>query len=504
MRDSRSTSQQRDCTAAGTRLQARRSCQPVRVCFAAMIAVGSLCQAAEPRLELALIHADMTPQPGDAACIGFLPRIETVEHPLELKGLLLRKQAATGAQIFVVAALDYQGLCNSSDDRLRQQMAEAVGTTPDRVALQSLHQHTAPVLDLDGARLVYAGEPDRWRAHEEFVEKVAARAAQAGTDALTQLQPVTRIVATRAKVDRVASNRRIVQADGSIVFRGSGTRDPRLHAAPEGLIDPWVRTLSFFDGERLLAQVHYYATHPQSFYGDARVSWDVPGLARQRLQDETGVFQVYFTGCGGNVAMGKYNDATRAARDALAERLYQGMQASAAAARPGAIAGQKPPPPGEAQTVLDVFVDELQEADISWDIVPVRFQPREDGEFDERRVTDLLRPEQPLSTRLKAAMAAAWFDRLRRGHQVGLSRLRIGALQIVHLPGEPFVEFQLFAQQQSPESFVCVAGYGECGVWYYGPDIIFADRGGYEQTWSFAEPCQQTVEDAITKLLRQP
>lgn len=105
------------------------------------------------------------------------------------------------------------------------------------------------------------------------------------------------------------------------------------------------------------------------------------------------------------------------------------------------------------------------------------------------------------SSALAAEMAKAWFDRLRAGHQVGISRLRLGPIQMVHLPGEPCVEFQLFAQQHAPESFVCVAGYGECGVWYYGPDVIFADRGGYEQTWSFAEPCYDLVKEAIGKLV---
>ena len=84
------------------------------------------------------------------------------------------------------------------------------------------------------------------------------------------------------------------------------------------------------------------------------------------------------------------------------------------------------------------------------------------------------------------------------------TRLRIGAIDIVHLPGEPFVEFQLFAQQQAAkETFTCVAGYGECGVWYYGPDQIFLDRGGYEQTWSLTGPCQSLVERALSELIQR-
>jgi hypothetical protein len=463
-------------------------------------ALGGVAFAGDVELQLASFRADLTPPIGEDACIGFMPKVSSVEHPLEMRGVVLRKVNGSRSDVYVVAALDYNGVCNSSDDLFRRRMADAAGTTPDRVALQSLHQHTAPVLDLDGAKLLYAHEPKHWQAHAAFAEEMAERAATAIKDAVSNRQSVTRIVASKAKVERVASNRRLAMPDGSVVFRGSGSRDPKMHEAPEGLIDPWLRTLSFFHGERALVQIHYYATHPQSFYGDERISWDVPGIARQRLQDETGVFQVYFTGCGGNIAMGKYNDLSRAARDALSERLYSAMKSAAAAAGLKRNFQVR----DDAELVLDLRLDELRDQDVSWDVAPVKFSPREDGEFQKDRARDLMRPEQPFGTRRKAAMAAAWFDRLRAGHQVGVSRLRIGAIQVVHLPGEPFVEFQLFAQRTAPESFVCVAGYGECGVWYFGPDSIFSDRGGYEQTWSFTEPCQETIESALTTLLKGP
>lgn len=471
------------------------------LCFCMVETANSALSAAELTLQIAPIHANVTPQPGDVACVGFMPKISSIEHPLELKGLLIRTGNDSGAETFVIAALDYNGLCNTSDDLWRSRIAEAVGTTPDRVALQSLHQHTAPVLDLDGAKLLYAGEPEKWKAHAAFSENMANRAAKAAHEAQTKLQPVTRMIASQAKADRVASNRRIVQPDGTIVFRGSGVKDPVLHEAPEGLIDPWVRTLTFLNDKTIIAQVHYYATHPQSFYGDERITYDVPGIARQRLQDETGVYQIYFTGCGGNIAMGKYNDATRAARDILSERLYQAMKASVAVVDAGADAMAKPTSPDDPQVVQDVRIHKLSKSDISWMVIPARFTPRDDGEFHPERARDLMRPEQSFSTRLKASMAVAWFDRLRAGHQVGISRLRIGSVQMIHLPGEPFVEFQLSAQQHAAKSFVCVAGYGECGIWYYGPDVIFADRGGYEQTWSFAEPCYDLVDAAIKKLV---
>ena len=121
----------------------------------------------------------------------------------------------------------------------------------------------------------------------------------------------------------VASNRRVLGADGKVRFtRTSATKSKEARDAPEGLIDPKLRTLSFWDGEKPLAALHFYACHPMSYYGDGRVSADFCGLARQKRQDETGIFQVYFNGCGGNVTAGKYNDGAKANRPILRDRIY--------------------------------------------------------------------------------------------------------------------------------------------------------------------------------------
>ena len=456
-----------------------------------VLCVTSLTSADDLMLQVATFRADMTPPIGEGPCVGFMPKVDSIEHPLELRGIVLRANSKT----YVIAALDYQGLCNSSDDEFRRRLAEAAGTTPDRVALQSLHQHTAPVLDADGVRLLHGDDSLELRRHLEFTKLVTDRAAESVRTALPKLKPVARVVGSRAKVDRVASNRRVPQPDGSLLVRGSATRDPKLQEAPEGLIDPWLRTISFCDAEQPIAQLHYYATHPQSFYGDARISWDVPGIARQRLERESKVFQIYFNGCGGNIGMGKYNDGSRTARDQLADRVFDAMNRSAQVAR-----GTK----GDANAMLGTTVEvaSLKATDIAWDTADLRFTPRDDGPFAAAALREQLQPGRPFNDRLKAAMYSAWANRLNAGHRVNISRLKLGSLQLVHLPGEPFVEFQLFSQRAaSDSSFVCVAGYGECGVWYFGPDAIFGDRGGYEQSWSFTKPCEESVKSVLRRLV---
>lgn len=450
-------------------------------CWLVILATASDRRAIGADLTLASFRVDVTPPIGDGPCVGCMPTVGSIEHPLEMRGVVLR----SGDDSYVIAAIDFCGICNTSDEVLRDAMAKAAGTTRERVALQSLHQHSAPILDADAVRILHGeGSPELAR-HIQFTNEIAQRTAIAIQGSLSEMKTVTRVAGTKAIVEQVASNRRVPQPDGSIAVRASVTREPAVRDAAEGLIDPWLRTVSFFNGDQKLVQLHYYATHPQTFYGDARISWDCVGMARQEFENKSGVPQIYFTGCGGNITVGKYNDGTRAARDRLALRLHDAMVRSST-----------------AQPDVAVNVTTLKPTEISWTSAPIPFTVREDGAFNPGLLQSQLAPEQAFSTRLTAAMFSGFGQRLREGYIAQASRLRIGELEILHLPGEPFVEFQLYAQVQAAKStFFCVAGYGECGVWYYGPDRIFADRGGYEQTWSLTGPCEAEVKSAIKTLL---
>ncbi|MEO1983240.1 MAG: hypothetical protein ABGZ24_22235, partial [Fuerstiella sp.] len=110
-------------------------------------------------------------------------------------------------------------------------------------------------------------------------------------------------------------------------------------------------------------------------------------------------------------------------------------------------------------------------------------------------------PKSTESQRRKAAIALAWIERCNSGRLVELSCLSVSHVQMLYLPGEPFVQYQLAAQQMRPDQFVCVAGYGDCGMGYIGGDRIFTDRGGYEQTYAFAGPCETLFTRTIQTLL---
>jgi hypothetical protein len=246
---------------------------------------------------------------------------------------------------------------------------------------------------------------------------------------------------------------------------------------PDGNIDPWLKTVTFARGDKALVRLHYYATHPQSFYGDPRASYDFPGIAREAIQAEENVFQVYFNGCGGDITAGKYNDGSRSARDELASRLAQGMRESIAATR---------------------F---QPAASIRWRTAPLRLVPRTDPGYTETDYRNrMTNPQLNPSVRIyRGAMPLAFLAR--QQNPIVLSSLSIAGVHILHLPGESMIDYQLFAQCLLPSDFVAVAAYGDCGCGYICTEQAFQE-GGYEPTDSFVVPQSEAeLKAGIRKLL---
>lgn len=439
--------------------------------LAAGVCAATLTRAEENNRRIATFACDVTPPLGTPIYSSLKP-LADIEHPLLAKGVIIEDAGGRS----VLCAVDYCEFCNGVYDLYRRRVAEAAGTTLDRVAVQTVHQHTAPLVDSDAIRLLE--QVDQPPVHPSIAsfEDPAAVIAASVQDALGRLQPFDRVGTSQARVERVASNRRVPIGDGKVGFRASSCKDPDFIAKPEGLIDPFLKTVTFAQGDRPLVRLHYYATHPQSFYGDPRASYDFVGMARERLEKEEGVFQVYFTGCSGDVACGKYNDASKEAREGLYERLYAAMKTSVESTQ------YKP-----AQ-------------DANWRSVPLRFEPRNDARFNVADSDLIMRDsgKSPLE-RLIAAMFLSWAQRVEK--PIDLTMMRLGDIAFVHLPGEPMIEFQRYAQELLPDAFVAVAAYGDCGPAYICPDRVYAE-GGYEATASHSAPGAEALfRDAIKNLM---
>lgn len=422
---------------------------------------------------VATFAVDITPPPGSPLCGGWITPLVAVDDPLLGKGVILDDGRAT----YVLCALDWCEVRNRSHREMRDRLAAAVGTAPSHVAVQCLHQHDAPVIDRTAQQLIDATGHPLPLFNVPAYEGALTRLAAAAADAVGRLTPCNRIAWGSAPVERVASTRRVPGPEGSILVRYSLTTDLDLRAADEGLIDPLVRTVSFLAGDRPLVRLHYYATHPQSFYGQGRATCDFPGLARETLEREEKVPQIYFTGCAGDVTASKYNDGTLECRRELADRLAAGMRRAIADSRNEVV------------------------GPVHWRAVAANFPLRSDSPYTEADAQAFLNNADASSQdRLnRGALLASLYER--KSYPIEFCSWQIGAVHVLHLPGEPSVEFQLGAQRLLPTSFVAVAGYGDGGPGYLCLERHFAE-GGYEPSASLVGPrSEQILTMAISHLL---
>ena len=106
---------------------------------------------------------------------------------------------------------------------------------------------------------------------------------------LEHLEPFDQIGTGQAKVERVAATRRPVDANGQdLACVIAPAKSAALRALPEGAIDPYLKTITLARGQKPLVRLHYYATHPQTFYGDYRASSDMAGRRPRRTSAERG------------------------------------------------------------------------------------------------------------------------------------------------------------------------------------------------------------------------
>src|SRR5262249_45755631 len=155
------------------------------------------------------------------------------------------------------------------------------------------------------------------------------------------------------------------------------------------------------------------------------------GLARRRRQDALpGVFQIYVSGCSGNVTAGKYNDGAPANRPVLGGRIERAMAAAWAATERSPIerAGFR--------------------------VTPLRLEPR-DGPGCPVAAPRTRRETAPKPFgQCLPALGLAWRARAAAGHTIDVPVLDLGKAQLLLLPGESYVEYQLLAQRARPDAFV--------------------------------------------------
>ena len=421
---------------------------------------------------MATFDVDATPPVGSQ--LTYNQEINNWDLGLRAKGLVI----LGSGQPIVLCAVDWIGIANEGQDEFRQALAEAAGTVPARVALHTVHQHDAPTCDFGAEKLLKDLGRNPMCFEGTFERDMIIRLKKAVKKSLENTQTITHLGLGEAEVYKVASNRRIIGNDGLLkATRYSSCKDSALIAEPEGLIDPMVSLISFWNGDKPLAVLSFYAVHPQSYYRTGIANPDFPGVARfMRQLAVPEALHIHFNGAGGNITAGKYNDGTAVKRGILAERLADSMKRAWESTKREPISAEEI---GWRVEPLSLPLPSIQEEMKTW-------MATKDSIF--------------LSNNLSKLVFA---QRSQKGKQLDIRCLRIGRSRVLFAPGELFVEYQLAAKSIRPDLFVAMAAYGDYAPGYICTAVAYHE-GGYESgvASGVTADAEIVVMTAIRKLLK--
>lgn len=395
---------------------------------------------------------------------------DAIGMPLSARGIvLLGKEAPV-----VLCAVDWIGISNAGQKEWRKALADAVHTSPDRVTVHTLHQHDAPRCDFSVEYMMEKQDLGGVMFDKDFARQTIQRTAKAAAEAASNAMEITHLGLGQARVEKVASTRRIMGPDGKVrAVRYTACKDPALRAEPEGTIDPMVKSMSFWNGDKPVVVLTWYATHPQSYYLTGMAHPDFPGMARY-LRETTlnGIPHVHFTGAGGNVGAGKYNDGSPENRQVLAVRLAAGMSTA----------------------LTETVKTPIKASDLRWSTQKVALPVAK--HLNETELLNQLKdPTADPQALTYVAKDLIWLRRCEAGDKLNIHCLTLNNASALFMPGELAVEYQLKAQAMQPDRFVAMAAYGEYAMGYICTKDQYG-QGGYEDS-PRASKVAPEVEDVL-------
>lgn len=423
-------------------------------------------------LHVSVFDIDATPPVG--SFLTYDRMTHTWDMGLRARGIVI---SGSGDPI-VLVSVDWIGIANEGQDEFKRVLAHAAGTVPERVAVHTVHQHDAPTCDFGAEALLVSKGMDPINYEGTFARELLQQLDSAVTEAIKHPRRVTHYGLGLSHVHQVASNRRILDADGkATISRTSSTPSAEIRAYPEGLIDPEVSLVSFWDDDTPVAVLSYYAVHPQSYYRTGNANPDFPGVARfLRQMAVPDALHIHFNGAGGDITAGKYNDGSKATRLELAEKLADGME----------------------KAWENTERTPIKPEEISWSSTPLELPIAASAVALE----DELAEHNPIFL-ANNVYKLVLSKRQEQGKYIPLTCLKLGNARILHLPGEPFVSFQLAAKQMRKDLFVAVAGYGDYAPGYICPAAAY-EEGGYEAgpASGVTPEAEEVVLAAMEKLLK--
>jgi len=424
-------------------------------------------------MRIATFAIDITPPVGHPLAYGVNKRIYGRQW---LRGVV----CDDGQQRVVMAAADVIALGATAHRCWRAAIAKQAICPVANVILHAVHQHDALIFlsEADDERRAVGwndGADPRWYQRLARVIGDGMR-SQLSSEVWREAQ----VGSAEARVDGVASNRRLLGENGRIrATRWSRCAIPAVKQEPVGLIDPLLRTIAFRDTTgKVLASCHFYGSHPQVASGREMAGPDLPGEALAQLSRQREGFHIWFTGAAGDITAGKYTFT-----DPEKSLAVLGMRLATAMARN-----------------LD-HLDDHGRGSVTLCRKRAHLALQFPGGL--KGLRQRLKTNTNPANFFPALHLALWRRRAEWGRP-WLTRLSLApGVHVLSLPSEVVIHYQLFAQAQVPEQFVACATMGEYLHGYIPTDAMFA-QGGYEPEVSPCAPgVQAGLEAGIAAILRQ-
>ena len=406
--------------------------------------------------KLATFTVDCTPPAGTVVGLNFRGGAEFIRDPLYLHGHIFSDRGGR----YLIASMDYCALLHSAYEQLQAALAEGAGTSAEHTVIHCIHQHDAPLIDFEAAKYINPQAHLRFTWFRDVIDKCRAAAA-AATD---NFIGIAETGSGECRLRGYASNRRMPDKEGRIQVRLSRCAEQSLKDLPVGIIDPMLRTCAFKDiYGGIVATMSFYATHPQVANTGNKFSADAPGEAVRLLEKEIpDATHAFFTGAGGNITAGKYTSADDLEGNILkfGKKLADGISSN--------INGMQWEPAGN----------------LSWRNASFPFPV---VTSDKSKLIEMLRKDPANAASAAALLGANDFN---PSPAYVINMLHTGNIRLILLPGEPFVEYQLFIQSLIPDEFVAVAANCRDDFLYLPLAASFNETGGYETEYF----CRTTPE----------
>ena len=202
------------------------------------LAISTSSDTHEKSPSIATFQVDATPPIGSPLCMGLVPPSKRNLDPLTARGIVLLSDELP----IVLCSVDWVEIGNGGLDHWRQALADSAGTTIDRVSVHTIHPHDTPGHNFSGEELNEAGVFAEKILNIEHAVDTVKKTAEAVKLSLPNAHKVTHVGIGKAKVEKVASNRRLLGADGKVEHvRYSSCQDEMVCQLPEGIIDPYLR-----------------------------------------------------------------------------------------------------------------------------------------------------------------------------------------------------------------------------------------------------------------------